>query len=90
MSLVTIGLDLAKYVFQVHGVDESGRVVLRKQLRRVAVEAFFAVQPPCLVGTRPPSRPDTGAPMCQIYGVLVSFLLAIETITLVNFPEALR
>ena len=38
MSIVTIGLDLAKHVFQVHGVDESGRVVMRKQLRRAAVE----------------------------------------------------
>ncbi len=46
MSLVTIGLDLAKPVFQVHGVDESGGVVVRKQLRRVAVEAVFAVKPP--------------------------------------------
>ena len=50
MSIVTIGLDLAKHVFQVHGVDESGRVVMRKQLRRAAVEEFFAAQPPCLVG----------------------------------------
>jgi transposase len=50
MSIVTIGLDLAKHVFQVHGVDESGRVVVRKQLRRAAVEEFFAAQPPCLVG----------------------------------------
>jgi transposase len=37
-----IGLDLAKNVFQVHGVDRSGAVVLRRQLRRGAVEKFFA------------------------------------------------
>jgi transposase len=37
-----IGLDLAKNVFQVHGVDASGAVVLRRQLRRAAVERFFA------------------------------------------------
>src|ERR1700737_4724999 len=45
-----IGLDLAKNVFQVHGVDASGSVVLRRQLRRGAVEKFFAQLPPCTVG----------------------------------------
>lgn len=45
-----VGLDLAKNVFQIHGVDASGRVVLRRQLRRGAVEKFFAQLPPCLVG----------------------------------------
>lgn len=45
-----IGLDIAKNVFQVHGVDASGRVVLRRQLRRGAVEKFFAQLPPCIVG----------------------------------------
>lgn len=45
-----IGLDLAKNVFQVHGVDGLGRVVLRRQLRRGAVERFFAQLPPCTVG----------------------------------------
>jgi len=45
-----VGLDLAKNVFQVHGVDASGGVVLRRQLRRGAVEKFFAQLPPCTVG----------------------------------------
>lgn len=45
-----IGLDLAKNVFQVHGVDGLGSVVLRRQLRRGAVERFFAQLPPCTVG----------------------------------------
>jgi hypothetical protein len=40
--VTTIGLDLAKSVFQVHGVDADGRVVLRRKLRRGEVEAFFA------------------------------------------------
>src|ERR1700747_3223391 len=46
----TIGLDLAKHVFQVHGVDAEGSTVLRKQLRRAQVLAFFSRLPPCLVG----------------------------------------
>ncbi len=45
-----IGLDLAKNVFQVHRIDASGGVVLRRQLRRSAVEKFFAQLPPCTVG----------------------------------------
>jgi transposase len=45
-----IGLDLAKNVFQVHGVDASGAVVLRRQLRRGQVVKFFAQQAPTLVG----------------------------------------
>src|ERR1700732_330512 len=45
-----IGLDLAKNVFQIHGVDASGAVVVRRQLRRGAVEKFFAQLPPCTVG----------------------------------------
>ena len=50
MKLTTIGIDLAKNVFQVHGVDERGKAVLRKQLRRKDVVMFFARLEPCLVG----------------------------------------
>lgn len=50
MQVVRIGLDLAKYVFEVHGVDSHGKVVVRKTLRRDAVAHFFANLPPCLVG----------------------------------------
>lgn len=50
MKVIRIGLDIAKTVFQVHGVDEHGKVVLRKTLKRDQVTAFFAHLPPCLVG----------------------------------------
>ncbi len=50
MKISTIGLDLAKNVFQVHGIDEAGTVVVAKQLRRSQVSAFFEELPPCLVG----------------------------------------
>jgi transposase len=49
-SISTIGLDIAKSVFQVHGVDAAGQVVVRRQLRRRQVLAFFQKLPPCLVG----------------------------------------
>ena len=45
-----IGLDLAKNVFQVHGVAEGGTIVLRRQLRRSQVLVFFSRLEPCLVG----------------------------------------
>ncbi len=49
-EVTTIGLDLAKSVFQVHGVDTSGKPVIRRQLRRRQVLAFFKKLPSCLVG----------------------------------------
>ncbi len=48
-EMATLGLDLAKNVFQAHGADASGRVVLRKKLRRDQVLAFFAQLPACVV-----------------------------------------
>ena len=45
----TVGLDLAKYIFQLHGADSAGAVVFRKKLRRGQVLAFLATLPPCTV-----------------------------------------
>ena len=50
MSVVTIGLDLAKSVFQVHGVDSAGQTVLRRRLGRTDLLPFFAKQAPCIIG----------------------------------------
>jgi transposase len=50
MQITTIGLDIAKNVFQVHGIDATEKVVVRKQLRRSQVLAFFKALPPCLIG----------------------------------------
>ena len=49
-KVTTIGLDIAKSVFQVHGVDAAGNVIIRRQLKRRYVVAFFEKLPPCLVG----------------------------------------
>jgi transposase len=49
-TITTIGLDIAKSVFQLHGVDAAGQVVIRRQLKRRYVLAFFQRLPPCLVG----------------------------------------
>jgi transposase len=49
-AITTIGLDIAKSVFQVHGIDAEGKVIIRRQLKRRYVLAFFQKLPPCLVG----------------------------------------
>ena len=50
MQPTTIGLDLAKQIFQVHAVSADGKVLVRRKLRRSEVRDFFAKQAPCLVG----------------------------------------
>lgn len=49
-EISTVGLDLAKNVFHIHGIDATGREIIRRQLRRGEVLKFFASLPPCLVG----------------------------------------
>ena len=50
MQISTIGLDIAKNVFQIHGIDAAEKVVVRKRLRRRQVLEFFKALPPCLIG----------------------------------------
>ena len=45
-----MGVDLAKNIFQLHGVNEHGKVAVRKQLKRAEMSAYFANLPPCLIG----------------------------------------
>jgi transposase len=53
MTIVTVGLDIAKQIFQARGVDRAGKAVLRKRLRRAEVSSFFAGVEPCLIGLEP-------------------------------------
>ncbi len=57
---VTIGLDIAKSVFQVHGVNDSGTVVIRRQVPRAQLLPFFAKLPACLIGIKPAPPLTTG------------------------------
>lgn len=50
IKITTVGIDLAKSVFQLHGVDQRGKPVVQKRLRRQQVLRYFAQLPPCLVG----------------------------------------
>ena len=49
-EIITVGLDIAKNVFQVHAIDEEGDVIVRRQLRRRQVLSFFSRLQPCLIG----------------------------------------
>ncbi len=50
MNITRIGIDLAKQVFQIHGVDRAGKALIRKQLRRAQMLAYFTRLSPCLIG----------------------------------------
>lgn len=64
-EISTIGLDVAKSVFQVHGVDAAGAVVIRRRVTRAKVLEFFEALSPCLVGSRPVQPRITGAANCR-------------------------
>ncbi len=59
-QVTTVGLDIAKRVFQLHGVDAAGQVVIRRKLRRDGVLVLFAQLPPCLIGLEACATPITG------------------------------
>src|SRR5262245_22956913 len=73
-EITTIGRDLAKHVLQVHGVDADGATVLRRQLRRGQVLAFFSGLPPCLVGLGACAEEDARLPVLarQVLQVLAT------------------
>ena len=64
-TVSTIGLDIAKSVFQVHGVDTNGLVVVRRQLKRRCVLAFFKQLPPAWSASRPVPRHIIGRVSCR-------------------------
>ncbi len=66
MKITTIGIDLAKEVFQIHGVNVHGKVLLRKQLRRSEMAKFFANLEPCLIGMEAcGSSPHWARKLCE-------------------------
>ena len=65
-TITTIGLDIAKSVLQVHGVDAQGKVVIRRQLKRRYVLAFFQKLPLCLVGIEACVQPHPSLPAMQL------------------------
>jgi transposase len=74
MKVTTIGLDLAKNVLQVHGVDERGKAVLKKQLKREQVTLFFANLPICLIGMEACGSAHFWARKLQSFGHTVKLM----------------
>jgi transposase len=68
MEIKTLGIDLAKRVFQLHGVDAKGNIVLKKRLGREALLSFIANLPPCLIGMEACSGSSYWARKFQSYG----------------------
>ena len=64
-AVTTIGLDIAKSVFQVHGVDAAGQVVIRRRLKRRYVLTFFQKLPRALLGSRLALHPIIGRANCR-------------------------
>ena len=62
MKITTMGIDLAKEVFQIHGMDERGKIAVRKQMRHKDMAEYFANLGPCLIGME--ARGGT-CPECQ-------------------------
>lgn len=69
MKITTIGIDLAKNVLQVHGVDENGKVLLKKQLKRDQMLPFFVKLSPCLLAWKPAAAHTTGPTSCKGWGI---------------------
>lgn len=74
MNIKRVGIDLAKHVFQVHGVDFQDKAVLRRQLKRNQVLSFFATLPPCLVGMEACGGPHHWARELQELGFTVRLI----------------
>jgi transposase len=74
MKITTVGIDLAKNLFQVHGVDERGKILLRKQLRRSQMAVFFANLPPCLIGMEACASAHHWGRRLQSYGHTVRLM----------------
>lgn len=76
MNVKRIGIDLAKQIFQVHGVDRFGKVVVRKQLRRAQMHAFFKALPPCLIGMEACASSHYWGRVLTGYGHVVKLMAA--------------
>lgn len=74
MKTTTIGIDLAKNVFQIHGVDEHGKVAVRKQLKRAEMAKYFANLEPCLIGMEACGSAHYWARKLEIYGHTVKLM----------------
>lgn len=74
MEIKTLGIDIAKRVFQLHGVDAKGKIVLKKRLSREALPGFMANLPPCTIGMEACGGSSYWARKFQSYGHRVQLM----------------
>lgn len=74
MKITTIGIDLAKVVFQIHGVTEHGKVAVRRQLKRAEMSSYFAKLEPCLIGMEACGSAHHWARKLESYGHTVKLM----------------
>jgi transposase len=84
-AITTIGLDIAKSVFQVHGVDAESKVVIRRQLKRRYVLAFFQKLPSCLVGIEACASSHHWSRELQALGHTVRLMPPAGTVTVTRW-----
>jgi transposase len=89
MKITAIGLDLAKNVFQVHGVDERGHALVKKALKRAQLATFFASIPACLVGMEACSGAHFWARKLQGFGHTVRLISPQFVRPYVKFPAGI-
>jgi len=78
VKITTVGIDLAKNVFQIHAVDERGKTVLKKQLKREQMAAFFANMPPCVIGMEACGSAHHWARKLQEFGHTVRLMAVLS------------
>jgi hypothetical protein len=78
-KITTVGVDIAKSVFQVHGVDARGEVIIRRQLRRRQVLPFFKKLPACLIGIEACATSHHWSREFQALGHTVRLMPALDT-----------
>jgi transposase len=88
MKLTTIGIDLAKNAFQVHGVDAHGKASLKERLKRGQLVAFFANLPPCLIGMEACGSAHYWARKLQALGHTVR-LIALQFVNPMSRPVSM-
>ena len=74
MKITTVGIDLAKNLFQLHAVNEHGKVVIKKQIKRDQMAEFFVNLPPCLVGMEACGSAHHWARKLRAYGHTVKLM----------------
>ena len=74
MKITTVGIDLAKVVFQIHGVDSRGKTAVRKQLKRSEMSSYFARLEPCVIGMEACGSAHHWARRLQEFGHIVKLM----------------